>query len=313
MKNSDLNPTLEEVLPKLSFGLQNKLKYSVNFLRKAEKLANAYDQEHGFWLAFSGGKDSQALYHVAKIAGVPFKAHMNFTSVDPPEVIKFVRHEYSDVETIKPHDSIYRIAVSKKILPTRRVRWCCQEYKENAGAGKVTLIGIRHEESARRANRNEVEINSRKFSGDLNGLDEYRKEYFSKKRNQNKAVTIVNADGEQTIGCISGKESILISPIIHWTERDVWELLNSIGVKHCILYDEGYSRIGCIMCPMSPRAQKIKEIQRYPHVKRNWIKAIKSIRGGGSSQEDMYGGTSSTPTFYADFGEVFSKALPLTA
>lgn len=162
-----------------------------------------------------------------------------------------------------------------------RVRWCCQEFKESAGAGKVTLIGIRHEESARRAKRNEVEINSRKFSGNLEGLDEYRKEFFQKKRNKNKAVTIVNADGEQTIGCISGKESILISPIIHWSEKDVWTLLNTMGVKHCSLYDEGYRRIGCIMCPMSQRKQKVMEILRYPHVKRNWIRAIKTIRNSG--------------------------------
>jgi hypothetical protein len=56
------------------------------------------------------------------------------------------------------------------------VRWCCEEYKENAGAGKVTLIGIRHQESTRRAKRNEVEISSRKFSGTLEGFEQYRQE-----------------------------------------------------------------------------------------------------------------------------------------
>lgn len=173
-----------------------------------------------------------------------------------------------------------------------RVRWCCAEYKETAGAGKVTLIGIRKAESARRAKRNEVEINNRKFSGTLEGLDEYRQELKAKRarrKSQKNGVNITNADQEQTLGCISGKESILISPIIHWTEKDVWEFLNEvIEVPHCSLYDEGWHRIGCIGCPMSSAKQKQIENLRYPHVKRNWIKAIKAIRNGGGIQKRIY-------------------------
>ena len=213
---------------------------------------------------------------------------MNLTSVDPPEVIRFVKREYPEVELIKPKASIYQIAVEKTLLPTQRVRWCCEEYKENAGAGKVTLIGIRHQESTRRAKRNEVEISSRKFSGTLEGFEQYREEKLSKPHRARpaKGVNITNATGERTVGCISGKESLLISPIIHWTERDVWEFLNKVcRVPHCSLYDEGYTRIGCICCPMSSLRHKIKEINRWPHVKRNWIKAIIAIRrGGGVSQ-----------------------------
>jgi phosphoadenosine phosphosulfate reductase len=38
-------------------------------LQKAEKLALKYDAADGFYLAFSGGKDSQVLYHVAVLGG----------------------------------------------------------------------------------------------------------------------------------------------------------------------------------------------------------------------------------------------------
>lgn len=245
----------------------------------------------GYFLAFSGGKDSQCLYHVAKLAGVKFVPHMNLTSVDPPEVIRFVKQQYPDVHFIKPKKSIYQYAVEKQILPTQRVRWCCNEYKEHAGAGKVTLIGIRHAESSRRAKRNEVEISNQNFSGTLEGLDEYREKRNSKKRKSknNKRVSIVTASGERTLGCLYGKETLLISPIIHWTFADVWEFLNKLGVAHCELYDQGYTRIGCICCPMSSVKQKRKELARYPHVKRNWIKAIKAIRsGGGNIQKRIY-------------------------
>lgn len=272
-----------------------KLEHSIELLQKAERLALQYDPIDGYYCAFSAGKDSQCLYHVAKLAGVKFKAHMNLTSVDPPEVIRFLKEHYPDVERVKPKRSIFQSAIERKILPTMRVRWCCAEFKESAGAGKVTLIGIRHEESSRRAKRKEVEIDSRKFSGTLEELDEYRaakNEKMNKPRrgrpSKAKQITIVNADGERTLGCINGKESLLISPIIDWTEKDVWAFLNTLGIAHCSLYDEGWKRIGCILCPMSQPRQKKLEEKRWPHVKRNWIKAIKTIRGGWSVQKRVY-------------------------
>ena len=291
------NIKLEEALQRASAGLRRKMLYSIELLRKAEKIAMNYDKDDGFFLAFSGGKDSQALYHIAELGGVKFKAHMNLTSVDPPEVIRFVKNYYPDVELVKPKESIYNIAIRRKILPTMRVRWCCAEFKESAGAGKVTLIGIRHEESSRRSRRNEVEISSRKFSGTLDELEEYRQEQKAKearRKSKKDGVNIMNADQEQTLGCIHGKESLLISPIIHWTERDVWEFLNQVvQVAHCELYDEGWRRLGCICCPMSSVKHKRMEELRWPHVKRNWIKAIKAIRNnGGYSRKNISGGTS---------------------
>lgn len=291
MKNSELEFKLKEVLPKFSAQIQQKMLHSIELLRKAERLAKSYDKENGYFLAFSGGKDSQCLYHIAKLAGVQFQAHMNFTSVDPPEVIRFVREQYPDVELAKPHDSIFNVAIRRKILPTMRVRWCCKEYKEMAGAGKVTLIGIRKAESVRRAKRNEIEINNHSFSGTLDELEDYRKQKAAKAKERKSkkigdGITIVNADGERVLGCIRGKESLLISPIIEWTDKEVWTFLNTLGIAHCELYDQGYHRIGCILCPMSSPKQKAKEMMRWPHVKRNWIKAIKAIRAGGVFQKE---------------------------
>ena len=300
------NIKLEEALQRASTGLRRKMLYSIELLRKAEKIAMNYDKDDGFFLAFSGGKDSQALYHIAELGGVKFKAHMNLTSVDPPEVIRFVKNYYPDVELVKPKESIYNIAIRRKILPTMRGRWCCAEFKESAGAGKVTLIGIRHEESSRRSRRNEVEISSRKFSGTLDGLEEYRQEQKAKearRKSKKDGVNIMNADQEQTLGCIHGKESLLISPIIHWTERDVWEFLNQVvQVAHCELYDEGWRRLGCICCPMSSAKHKRMEELRWPHVKRNWIKAIKAIRNnGGYSRKNISGGTSKPTRDYGGY------------
>lgn len=65
-------------------GLVKKIDNSIALLRKAEPLALRYNPSDGFYLAFSGGKDSQCLYHVAQLAGVRFKAHFSPTTVDPP-------------------------------------------------------------------------------------------------------------------------------------------------------------------------------------------------------------------------------------
>lgn len=242
--------------------LKRKLEYSIDLLRKAEKMALRLDPENGFWLAFSGGKDSQVIYHVARMAGVRFKAHMNLTSVDPPEVIRFVKRQYPDVELIKPRMSIFEMAKREHILPTRRIRWCCAEYKEKSGAGKVTLIGIRWEESARRAKRGEISTN------------------IKGKRNE-ETFDQWSEHEEKMVTCVGGKDKILVSPIIHWTERDVWEFLNENGILHCELYDQGYTRIGCICCPMSNARQKRREVERWPHVKRNWLKTIKWLIENG--------------------------------
>lgn len=279
--------------------LKQKIEHSIQLLKKAEKLAIRYDSENGFFLAFSGGKDSQALYHIAEMAGVKFKAHFSPTTVDPPQLIKFIRRNYPDVEFAKVKKNIYQVAVEKQILPSMRIRWCCAEFKENAGAGKVTLIGIRHEESARRSKRKEVEVSGRKFSGYLDQFEEWSAEQM-KKKYKNLNQDQFSYDKEKEIRCINGKDSILISPIIDWTERDVWEFLNEVvKVPHCELYDKGYKRIGCILCPMSNPKQKRREMQDFPYVKEKWLQAIAEIRRSGGYCKTSLLARHGTPT---DFG-----------
>lgn len=299
----DIDISLDQALACASVRLRKKILHSVELLRNAENIALNYDRKNGYYLAFSGGKDSQALYHIAQLADVRFQGHMNLTSVDPPEVIRFVKENYPEVELIKPRKSIFQSAIEEKTLPTMRMRWCCAKYKETAGAGKVTLIGIRKAESSRRAKRNEVELNNQKFSGDLKGLDEYRQEQRAKRarrKSKKQGVNITNADEEQTLGCIHGKESLLISPIIYWTEKDVWEFLNDVvKVTHCSLYDKGWHRIGCIGCPASSYKQKMIENKQYPHVKHNWIKAIKAIRNRKSILYGLWQGFIQVPLLTA--------------
>lgn len=274
--------TYEQIIDNCKPSFRKKLQHTVELLRKAEKLALTYDSEDGFFLAFSGGKDSQALYHSAMLAGVKFKAHMALTSIDPPEVIRFVKSQYRDVVLHKPKDSIYNLFIkNKKLLPSRIIRWCCAELKEEYGAGTVCLTGVRRAESVRRQKRNPVEVSDKSFTGELDGFFIWQEEKIRNKlKHLNKDQ--YSEHGETEVRCINGRDKIIVNPIIDWSDKDVWYFLNEVvKVKHCELYDRGYHRIGCICCPMSTYKQKLKEIKEYPHVKRNWLKAIKSIRQEG--------------------------------
>lgn len=246
-----------------------KLQHSVELLKKSEQLALRYSQD-GFFLAFSGGKDSQTLYHVALLAGVKFKAHYSLTTLDPPEVVRFIKTEYPDVVIDRPKLTFSQLCVKNKLLPTRTHRFCCAELKETQGANTVTLTGVRRAESARRSKRNEMERFSssvkRRVSGDYNTVNDQ----FTRER---------EIEGVQ---CIKGKDKIVVNPIIEWTDKDVWHFLNDVvKVRHCSLYDEGFHRIGCLFCPMSDIKSINKEIRRYPKYYDMMIRTIHRIRIAG--------------------------------
>lgn len=178
------------------------------------------------------------------------------------------------------------------LLPSKRIRWCCADFKEGAGAGRVTLTGVRRKESARRARRNEMEVSGRRFSGTADEFERWQAGQVEKirrrmLRQQGKHLgeDYFSIDKDREVRCIGGKDTIIVNPLLDWSEQDVWYFLDSVAaVPHCELYDRGYRRIGCILCPMSSYRQKVREMQDYPHVRRLWIKAIKEIRRGGELQ-----------------------------
>lgn len=241
---------------------QAKIDKAVALLQKAERLALKYNPADGYYLAFSGGKDSQCIYHLAKLAGVKFKAHYAVTTIDPPELMRFIKTHYPDVEWVRPKLTFFQLIKKKGILPLRKVRFCCSELKETGGAGQVCVTGVRRAESIKRSKRNSVELSGRKFRGTI---DEFNRAYHA------------DDEGLQH-QCIKGKDKIIINPIIDWTDNDVWSFIRDyLQVPYCELYDQGFHRIGCILCPMSNAATKRKEMQRYPNIKTAFLRVIEFI------------------------------------
>lgn len=279
-----INITLEQALAKASPSLREKMTHSVELLRNGEPLAQRYSKA-GYYLAFSGGKDSQALIHMAQLAGVKFDSHFSPMSADPPEVLRFIRRNYPEVEFVQLTKSIYQEFINRKCLPSMKIRWCCAEFKEKGGEGRVTLVGVRNSESIKRSKRKEVEVTGRKFSGDLDGFNEWsekRIEKIKKGTAKDNQFDQFSEHQEQMVTCVGGKDKIIVSPIIHWTDKDVWEFLNKVvEVPHCELYDQGWTRIGCICCPMASTKSTLRDIQRWPYVKEKWIQAIMEVRRQG--------------------------------
>lgn len=226
------------------FGVRDKVAISIDRLR-------AFEPTEGYYLAFSGGKDSQVIYHLAKEAGVKFDAHYNVTGIDHPELIYFMRRNYPDVIRDMYEKSMFKL-MEERGLPTRLKRFCCEVLKEHGGEGRICVTGVRWAESNKRKSRRPFEIVTPKYS--------------------DKKLFDDNDDDRRLFENCMQKGKRVINPIIDWEDADVWEYLNSRNIEHCKLYDEGYKRLGCIGCPMA--STRKDELNKYPKIADSYKRAI---------------------------------------
>ncbi len=208
-----------------------------------------FEPPEGYWLAFSGGKDSIVIYDLALKAGVKFKAHFSLTSVDPPELIRFVKKYYPDVQLSVPRKTMWQLIVQNMMPPTGIVRYCCKELKERGGDGHLVVTGIRWAESVRR-----------------------RKRRMSEQ-------------------CIRGSK-VYLHPIIDWSDEEVWDYIKANKLNYCSLYDEGFHRLGCIMCPMGTKIRRYRDAERWPSYYRAYLRAFEKMlearKDSGKSTDERW-------------------------
>jgi len=202
------------------WGERDKVQIAIARLRE-------FEPEGGYYLAFSGGKDSITIYRLAEMAGVKFDAHYRVTTVDPPELVRFIKRHYPTVARDRPEMTMFQLILHEKWPPMRTKRYCCRVLKECGGEGRLTITGIRWEESPQRAKRRLIEQ------------------------------------------CYTDGSKTYLNPIIDWTTADVWEFIRCEGLNYCSLYDEGFERIGCILCPLARAPER--DSARWPQFKKAYI------------------------------------------
>lgn len=194
----------------------------VNIEEKAIKFLRAMIGNKIAYFGYSGGKDSGVVRELLRRSGVNFETHYHITSCDPPELIRFISQECPEAIFDRPPTTIWKLIVEKG-PPLVKKRYCCKILKEYGGHGE--------------GDRNKLVV-----------LGIRRSE--STGRKNRKAAEI----------CSTTKRNI-INPIIDWSLEDVWDYIHYRKIKYCSLYDEGWKRLGCVMCPMS---DQVREAKRWP-------------------------------------------------
>ena len=190
-------------------------------------------------VSYSGGKDSDVILELTRMAGVNYRAIYKNTTIDPPGTIAHCKA--NGVEIMRPTIRFFEL-IEKKGFPRRRARFCCEKLKEYK-IMDMAIQGIRRSESTARAKR-------------YSSSDPIICRIYGSKKNH------VN----------------VILPILDWTDADVAEFLQERGVKaHPLYYDEAGNfhperRLGCLACPLSLK-DAIADFQRYPKLLKQWIKA----------------------------------------
>jgi phosphoadenosine phosphosulfate reductase len=214
--------------------LQKKVNRAIRLLKSASKVASKHGQP--LEICYSCGKDSEVILELAKMAQIEYRAIYKVTTIDPPGTIKHATER--GVEFVRPKESFFQL-IRRKGLPSRTVRFCCQELKEYKILD-YAVVGIRAEESAKRKELYQEPTQCRIY--------------------QNKDEV------EQYL------------PILNWTNQDVADFIEERGIKcHPLYYDENgrfdvTRRLGCMCCPLASKRKRIIEFQKHPIMVRQYIR-----------------------------------------
>ncbi len=211
-------------LSQLDFEGKNKVEVALDSIR-------TYEPVDGYYLGFSGGKDSVVIYDLAMRSGVKFDAHYNVSPIDPPEIYSFIKTYHPLVSWDKLARNFWKRMMTEA-PPMRTSRWCCEVIKEAGGIGRVKLLGMRRKESVS------------------------RKDYCIIQKHRKYPNTS------------------WMLPLVDWDNNEVWEYIKLRDLSYCPLYDEGYARLGCVLCPFESASVTKKNIVRFPKITHAWRRAF---------------------------------------
>ena len=255
---------------------KEKEKNAIKYLKLFEPSTEPY------YLCYSGGKDSDVILALAKLAGVNFEAVHNLTTVDAPETIQYIKSQ-TEIRIAKPNTTMWRLIVKNRIPPTRIARYCCKELKERGGRFRKKITGVRWAESIRRkTNSGLVQVLGKEKS--MRKLAEEAGVDFEATLKGGMVLNNDNAETRAFVDHCFRTTSVMVNPIVDWEDSDVWEFLHYYGIRGNPLYDvvetantyrpRGCSRIGCVGCPMQGGKGMIADFVKYPKYRDNYLRAF---------------------------------------
>ena len=272
-------------------------------VQKSIERLKAFQPDEGYYLAFSGGKDSVVCKALLELGGCKYDATYRVTSVDPPELVRFIKKQHPDVKREVPRYSdtirdeklrgkpitMWNLIPKEKYPPTRTSRYCCKNLKESGGDGRITVTGVRWAESLNRQ-RNSGVLGVHSTGEDSEALIETGN--FIKHKSGGVILTNDNDDSRRLVESCYKRHKTNLNPIIDWSDKDVWDFIRAHEIPYCSLYDEGETRLGCIGCPMANKGRE-KQFIRWPKYKDAYIlafdKMIKARQNAGLHKIEKFG------------------------
>lgn len=284
--------------------LEVKIANSIERLKLAAEISSRY-YDQPMQVNYSGGKDSEVILHLAIEAGVPFTAVNAHTTADAPETVYHIRKVFTELKEMgyaceikypkykgEP-TSMWKLIPIKKSLPTRLMRYCCAILKEPSGKNRVNILGVRADEPSKRSTY-EVWSNyspgmhkeyQRKWSQD------HAEEVFAtaKQISEESGKDLRERDvwDCQMVTLAKKQKKLTCNAILEWTDEDVWDYIHEREIEYNPLYDEGWSRVGCIGCPVAGK-HRIEEFERWPVYYENYKRAARRLMDAYPQQAEFH-------------------------
>lgn len=223
---------------------------------------------------YSGGKDSDVILQLAKESGVPFRVTHNLTTADPPDNVYYIRRVFArlreegiDCRINIPKRSLWKIMRETLVIPSRIVRVCCSELKERKMPDAPYIVtGVRWAESAGRRAKSGIAMVHTATYHPRGGEEQVAAAAG--------LLTTDDASSRRLFEQCQMRGVRVLNPIIDWSDGDVWSYLSSRGIEGNPLYKEGWTRIGCVGCPLAGRRARELAFARYPKLYKAWHDAI---------------------------------------
>lgn len=210
--------------------------------------------------SISGGKDSLVLHDI--VVNKVFKDRnitdyfidMFNSTNEVADTYKHVKNDLKlDIKNIHtPSKGWYRWLCEDKnyFLPSVMVRNCCSTFKE----GQLTKILDKNEKYILFLGMRKYESSKRSF------YDFYLNDAYKK---HGKDVNLPK-----------GADWIRFLPIVNWKDEHIWLYILHNKLKYNPIYDKGFNRAGCLICPYSSDYNDMLIREFYPSFMERWEYAL---------------------------------------